>query len=56
MPVVGDEVKVGRVRLRVLSMDGHRIRFVRVTVEPESEQETSPPVAQREAEHARDRY
>ncbi len=52
MPVIGDEVKVGRARLRVFSMDGHRIQSVQVFIEPESEQNISSPEAQREAEHA----
>ena len=52
IPVVGDEVRIGRVRLRVVSLDGHRIRFVQVVVEPEDEQETSPSeTAQREVKH-----
>jgi CBS domain containing-hemolysin-like protein len=31
MPIVGDEAQADGIRLRVLSMDGHRVKRVRVT-------------------------
>jgi len=41
-PAVGDVVQLGPLRLEVRSMEGHRVRLVRVVYEPRAEQEAVP--------------
>lgn len=41
-PEVGDVVQLGPLRLEVRSMEGHRVRLVRVVYEPRAEQEAVP--------------
>lgn len=38
MPIVGDEAETDGIKLRVLSMDGHRVKRVRVTTVPKHEE------------------